>query len=185
MRAAEVEANGFQPVVNSEERAREIEQRGLAGLTKPGQGDILRLEAESPYKNPKTPLKIDSEMQSKHYLGGKRYNDYMQSHDIEPSLLTISEEKAQQLVDKYHGTGILKLNKSGKVLDSEIIIDNDEIIGYAISNNTGEKQPTSAFKIKYGPKGTHIVPAYMSQKTYWKERRDRDGGHDWLLRQKS
>ena len=31
-------------VVNSQERAREIEKRGLAGLTKPGQGDIIGLE---------------------------------------------------------------------------------------------------------------------------------------------
>ncbi|MBR3629417.1 MAG: hypothetical protein IKN55_02980 [Oscillospiraceae bacterium] len=180
---AEVEANGFEPVINSQERAREIEENGLRGLTKPGQGDILRLEAESPFKNPKTPLKIDSRMQSKHIRGGKRYNDYMQSHDIEPSYLTISEDKAQELVEKFHGTGILKLNQAGNVLPNEIIIDNDEVVGVVVNNLTGASQETTAFKIQYGTDGTHIVPTYESQKRYYIERRSQNG-HDWLLRQK-
>ena len=45
---AEVEANGFEPVVNSQERAREIEENGLRGLTKPGQGDIMGLKDVKP-----------------------------------------------------------------------------------------------------------------------------------------
>ena len=79
----------------------------------------------------------------------------------------------------------MKLNQHGEVIPNEIIIDNDEIVGYVVNNQTGESQETSAFKIQYGKNGTHIVPTYESQKQYWKERRDQDDGHDWLLRQKS
>lgn len=180
-----VEALGFTPTVNSHEQAKKLQEKALEQLTLYGERDILRLEAESPFKNPKTPLNIDSVMQSKHIQGGKRYRDYMQSHKFEPSYLIISEEKAQELVDKFHGTGILKLNQHGEVIPNEIIIDNDEIVGYVVNNQTGESQKTSAFKIQYGKNGTHIVPTYESQKQYWKERRDQDDGHDWLLRQKS
>lgn len=149
-----------------------------------GSNKQLLLEAENPYKNLQTPLTVDSEAQSKHFKGGKRYNDYMRTHKYEPSMLTISEEKVQELVNKYHGTGILKLNSSGKVIESEIIIDNDEIIGYASNNQNGITQPTTAFKIHYSKDGTHIVPTYESQKKYWSEKRN-ENGYDWLLRQKS
>ena len=101
------------------------EKRKMA-LTKGKENGIIKLEATSPFKNPKTPLSIDSEMQGKHIRGRKRYRDYMHTHSIEPSYLTISEEKAQELVNKFHGTGILKLNKNGEVIPNEIIIDNED-----------------------------------------------------------
>ena len=145
--------------------------------------NIPRLEATSPFKNPSTPLIIDDIMQSKHIKNGKRYNDYMQSHQYEPSILTIDKDKIQELVNRYHGTGILKYDKNGKIIDSEIIIDNDEVVGYVSNNQNGATQPTTAFKIQYGKNGTHIVPTYESQKQYWKERRNQNG-YDWLLRQK-
>ena len=180
----EVAAAAPEPTVFSREDAAAMEESLLSGLTLAGERDIMMIEAESPYKHPKTPLKIDSHMQGKHIRGEKRYNDYMQHHTIEPSYLTINMEKAQELVDKFHGSGILKLNKNGEILDSEIIIDNDEVVGVAVNNITGASQSTTAFKIKYGPNGTHIVPTYESQKKYFIERRRQDG-HDWLLRQKS
>ena len=142
------------------------------------------IEAESPYKNPKTPLALDHEAQSKHIKGGKRYVEYMQNHEYEPSMLTISDEEAQELINLYHGTGILKQNKNGKVLPSEIIIDNDKVIGYAVNNLNGKTVETTGFKIHYSEKGTHIVPVYENQKQYWKKRRE-ENEHDWLLRQKS
>ena len=158
------------------------EKRKMA-LTKGKENGIIKLEATSPFKNPKTPLSIDSEMQGKHIRGRKRYRDYMHTHSIEPSYLTISEEKAQELVNKFHGTGILKLNKNGEVIPNEIIIDNDEVVGVVVNNLTGAFQKTTAFKIQYGSEGTHIVPTYESQKQYYLERRGRNG-YDWLLRQK-
>lgn len=157
---------------------------GRRVLTNKPDDDILLLEATSPFNNPKTPLSINTDLQSKHIKGGKRYIDYLRSHNYEPSMLTISEEKAQELVNKYHGTGILKLNKSGKVLPSEIIVDNDTVVGYAVNNRNGKIVEATGFKIHYSEKGTHIVPIYENQKEYWKRRRE-ENGHNWLFRQKS
>lgn len=144
----------------------------------------LMLEAENPFKNPETPLKIYSYDQSKHFVGGAKYTEYMKTHQYEPSILTISEEEAQKLVEKYHGTGILKVSQNGDIKPSEMIVDNDIEIGYAVNNQNGKKARTTGFKIHYSKNGTHIVPMYENQKKYWKERRERNG-YDWLLRQKS
>ena len=108
----------------------------------------------------------------------------MRNHEYEPSILTISEKEAQALIDKYHGSGILKLNRNGVPLPMEMIVDNDEVIGYVINNLNGKRAKTSGFKIHYSSTGTHIVPMYENQKQYWKERREHNG-NDWLFRQKS
>ncbi len=144
----------------------------------------LSIEAENPFKNPSTPLTIESYSQSKHIRGGEKYNFYMASHEYEPSYVTVSESEMQNLVDIYHGTGILKLDRNGNVIQQELIVDNDSIVGVAVNNLNGIQEPTSAFKIHYSQRGTHIVPTYESQKQYWKDRREQDG-HNWLLRQKS
>ena len=67
---------------------------------------------------------------------------------------------------------------------TEMIVDNDKIIGYAVNNLNGQKVLTTGFKIHYSKSGTHIVPMYKNQTEYWKQRREQNG-HDWLLRQKS
>lgn len=143
----------------------------------------LFLEAENPFKKPKTPLKVYSYDQSKHIVGGQKYNEYMETHKYPPSYLTITEEKAQEFIDKYHGTGILQLDKNGNILPNEMIIDNDITIGYAVNNYNGKEVATTGFKIHYSDKGTHIVPMYANQKLSWLEKREHNG-HDWLLRQK-
>ena len=144
----------------------------------------LLLEAESPFRNPSTPLTIASYDQSKHIVGGEKYNQYMSNHEYPPSYLTIDEEEIQNLIDKYHGYGILELNRNGEIIPVEKIVDNEKVIGYAVNNLTGEEVPTSGFKIHYSNEGTHIVPMYQNQTNYWKERRAQNG-NDWLLRQKS
>lgn len=123
-------------------------------------------------------------IQKKHIVKGAKYNSYLESHEYPPSTLTISEREIQELVDEYHGTGIIKLDKNGNVIPQEMIIDNDKVIGYAVNNNNGQKVDTTGFKIHYSEKGTHIVPMYQNQKDYWKEKRSQNG-NDWLLRQKS
>ncbi|MBP3797833.1 MAG: hypothetical protein J6I46_08685 [Ruminococcus sp.] len=190
--APDKEAESQEPTVFNREQAQKLQaDNAPKRLTGGGESGIIlsdnnipRLEAASPFKNPSTPLIIDDIMQSKHIKNGKRYNDYMQNHQYEPSILTIDNDKIQELVNRYHGTGILKYDKNGKIINSEIIIDNDEVVGYVSNNQNGMKQPTTAFKIQYGKNGTHIVPTYESQKQYWKERRNQNG-YDWLLRQKS
>lgn len=166
-----------------EERIRSAEELIDESLVSASE-DIPRIEAASPFKNPSTPLTVYSYDQSKHIVGGDKYNEYMKTHEYPPSYLTISEEEAQRLVDKYHGTGILKLDRNGDVIPYEMIVDNGEVIGYAVNNQNGMEVPTTGFKIHYSGNGTHIVPMYENQKQHWYERRARNE-HDWLLRQKS
>lgn len=64
---AEVEANGFDPVVNSQERAAEIEQTALSRLTLAGERDIINARdmANGMRKSPLIPL---SENDKKHLM---------------------------------------------------------------------------------------------------------------------
>lgn len=161
--------------------AKTLEQRKNIGIPN---AEIKMIEAENPYKNPSTPLEIKPYDQSKHIVGGEKYNLYMQDHQYPPSYLTINTEEAQKLVEKYHGTGILKLDRKGNVVSSELIIDHDEPIGIAVNDFNGKEKETTCFKIHYSEDGTHIVPAYPSQKEYYTKVREEDG-HNWLYRQKS
>lgn len=161
--------------------AKTLEQRKNIGIPNAG---IKMIEAENPFKNPSTPLEIKQYDQSKHIVGGEKYNLYMQDHQYPPAYLTISTEEAQKLVEKYHGTGILKLDRKGNVIPSELIIDNDEPIGIAVNNLNGAIAETTCFKIHYSEEGTHVVPAYPSMKEYYKKAREEDG-HNWMYRQKS
>ena len=166
---------------DQEERARQVERRRDLGIPNAG---LKRIEAANPFKSPQTPLTINEIDQGKHVVGGKKYTEYSSSHPYPPSYLTISIDEAQELVEKYHGTGILKLNRRGEVIPSELIIDNDKPIGVAVNNENGQSATTAGFKIHYSSSGTHIVPAYPSQQEYFKKARE-DDGHNWLYRQKS
>lgn len=157
----------------------------VSGLPIDGNNGIIKkIEAYNPFKNPKTPLKIDKYLQSKHHVGGERYLKYMESHEYEPSLLTIDSKQEQDLVDKYHGTGIWKLNKNGEIIPKELIIDHKSMIGIAIDNRNGNSADTQFFSIHYGKNGTHITPAYPSQGEYYLKERENNGSN-WLYRQKS
>lgn len=180
------EGTSWKEKMRSMERADYSENKDAINARKRNEYDRRKtlIEAANPYKNPKTPLKINAKAQSKHIVGSQQYNKYVETHEYPPSYLTITESEAQDLIEKYHGTGILKLNKNGDVMPSEMIVDNDKIVGCAVNNRTGEEVQTTGFKIHYSDDGTHIVPMYENQKEYWKERRSRNG-NDWLLRQKS
>lgn len=111
------------------------------------------------YKDQPIKNKIQSELQPKTIEPGKQgkhilgHNNYIEGR----SYLTISMEEAQELVNKYAGTGELFRDKSGKWRNQEVIIS-DKVIGVDIDNLTGEERLTKAFKIHYSNKGTHIVP---------------------------
>jgi hypothetical protein len=110
---------------------------------------------------------IDVGKQNKHIVGTheyKRYVDnYNKKNEYGPSRLGISIEKAQALINQYHGTGKIKVTKNGWN-NEEVILNNDINIGTAVNNRNGVEAPTTVFKIKYSEKGTHIVPDYPSKK---------------------
>lgn len=101
-------------------------------------------------KSDKQPKEIVLGKQGKHILG---HNNYIEGR----SYLTISLEEAQELINKYAGTGTFELTRNGDVKNKELISIN-KIIGVNISNKTGELAETNRFYIHYSKSGTHIVP---------------------------
>ena len=106
--------------------------------------------------------------QQKHIVGTHNYNQYVQNlkskNQFGPSRLTIPISEAQNLVDKYSGTGIVQLNTNGVWIRQEVITSNDSVVGVAVNNINGVEAETTVFKIQYGKIGTHIVPDYPSKK---------------------
>lgn len=101
-------------------------------------------------KSDEWPKEIIEGRQGKHILG---HNNYIEGR----SYLTISLEEAQELVNKYAGTGEIRFNSNDE-WDKKEIIKVDKDIGVDVNNKTGEKMSTNRFKIHYSNKGTHIVP---------------------------
>ena len=96
------------------------------------------------------PLGIEIGKQGKHILG---HNNYIESR----SYLTISLEEAQELINKYAGTGDIRLMQNGE-WDKKEIIKVDKDIGVNVNNRTNEHSSTNKFKVHYSKKGVHIVP---------------------------
>jgi len=103
-------------------------------------------------KSEKTIKAIHSGKQGKHLIG---HNNYTEGR----SFLTITEEQAQELVNKYAGTGrIIRSQSTGKWQSKEkIVLDHN--IGRFISDYDGANEDTNAFMIVYAKDGTHIIPA--------------------------
>ncbi len=95
-------------------------------------------------------LEILEGKQGKHILG---HNNYIEGR----SYLTVSMQEAQELVNRYAGTGHIDRDKNGKWKHTETILHNS-VIGVDIDNRTGQKFDTDMFKIHYSKSGTHIVP---------------------------
>ena len=93
---------------------------------------------------------INMGAQQKHIKGASRYIEGR-------SYLTISETEAQDLINKYAGTGTIEFDRKGQFKNKELIVV-DRPIGVNINNETNEEMITNKFYIHYGKKGTHIVP---------------------------
>jgi len=106
--------------------------------------------------------------QNKHIPGTNEFKQYEEKLRAKgqygPSRLTISIDEAQELVNKYAGTGLIKIGPNGEWDRKETIITNDEVVGIAVNNLTGQEAKTTVFRIHYGNKGVHIVPDYPSKK---------------------
>jgi len=133
------------------------------------------LQAAYKIQNIRNRIRSDSQskiiyigQQNKHIVGTNEYKQYAQQFanikQFGPSRLEISIEQAQELVNKYHGTGRINISRTGKWNNEEVILNNDLIVGTVVNNLTGAEVKTTVFKIKYGNKGTHIVPDYPSKK---------------------
>lgn len=107
-----------------------------------GNDDIIDTEESirEDIKNGKYPLNINVQAQNKHIPGTKEYKEGR-------SILTIPIEEAQDLIDKYAGTGI-PIVIDGEWKNKERIESNDKIVG-VFKDKKGTSLDTSNFIIHY------------------------------------
>ena len=112
------------------------------------------------------PKNINVHAQNRHIAGTDGYNQYVVNQrnkgEYGPSILYGDIKTAQDLVDKYSGTGEADVAK-GKWTNKENI-ETDSVIGIVVNNLNGMQQLTANFKIHYADDGTHIVPDYDNKR---------------------
>lgn len=87
--------------------------------------------------------------QGKHIRG---HNNYKEGR----SYLTVTEERAQELVDAYAGTGIIIRDRNGRYTGKERVTAKEQI--GVCRNPEGTETETKSFIIHYAKDGVHIVP---------------------------
>lgn len=112
----------------------------------------LRKEVRDEHKEvfPGCSTELNEAAQGKHIPDHKNYQKGK-------SRLSISMERAQQLTDKFGGTG----RRVGK--QTREVVDFGEAIGEYVDPSTGEGAATQFGTIHYGKRGCHIVPASPKQ----------------------
>lgn len=103
--------------------------------------------------------KLSINQYNKHNEGTAQYNSYLNSRKEKggnpQSILTISQEEAQQIILQKAGTGIVKVDKKGNPQPREKI-SCDKIVGKYYGN--GKYHNTNKATIHYSKRGAHIVP---------------------------
>lgn len=95
------------------------------------------------------PLSINSDKQSKHIKGSKKYIEGR-------SEITISKNELQQLVN-------LKATQGKYISPTKERIDFGKVIGLYVDLATGKRMPTTQGVIHYSKMGVHVVPAYPKE----------------------
>jgi hypothetical protein len=136
-------------------RAKTAPQRAAAiAVQKEKEYNKKSEEVRQLIKSDETPKKINVGSQNKHIRDSKGYIPGR-------SYIYGDLETAQKLIDQHHGTGDIRFNDSGEWIKKEFFTL-DEDIGVDVNPKTGIETPTNHFSIRYGKKGTHVVPAKRS-----------------------
>ena len=85
--------------------------------------------------------------QGKHIIGHNNYKN-----ESGRSIVTLSTNKIEELLQKYAGTGQAVKNNKERV-------DFREFIGIYINQQDGHRYPTTIGIIHYSKRGLHLVPA--------------------------
>lgn len=105
--------------------------------------------------------KIRPQVQARHVEGTKEFEEYkarrLAKGQTPQSILTVTTEETQELVDRHNCTGIVEIQQriDGTVKITEYC-DADKVIGLYYGNNA--YRAAKRFGIYYSKKGTHIVP---------------------------
>ncbi|MDY2918116.1 MAG: minor capsid protein, partial [Anaerococcus sp.] len=117
------------------------------------------LEIINRVKNGEIKLNSNRGHYEKHVAGTKQYEKYLNNRKNRgwgpQNRLTISEDEVQEIINNFHGKGIVYHGKNNnKKWFEEVNVG--KTIGYYYLD--GKERPTSKIRIYYGNKGTHIVP---------------------------
>ena len=149
-----LEVSGFGPGQEKRAAAAEKQQAAVA-VQEETLYNQKREEVRKLIRSDAIPKKLNVGAQNKHIRGSK---GYIQGR----SYIYGDLKAAQELVDKYHGTGDIRFNDSGEWIKKEFFTL-DEDIGVDVNPETGIETPTNRFSIRYGKNGTHAVPAKRSE----------------------
>lgn len=104
-------------------------------------------------------LKLSQQQYDKHVFGSQKYMEYRQSRETKggnpQSHILISAEEVQEIIRNKHGTGIIRVDRSGNPTNIERI-NCGKIIGQYYAK--GEFHDTSKAALHYSKRGTHLVP---------------------------
>ena len=102
-------------------------------------------------------LKLSQQNYDKHVLGTRDYERYRVARSKKglgpQSIITIDKAEAQEIINKYSGTGIIKTDRNGKPLNLEKI-KCDKVIGEYWDK--GEYHETRKAIIVHSKRGSHI-----------------------------
>ena len=101
------------------------------------------------------PKQIEEGKQGKHILG---HNNYIDGR----SYLTTDIKEAQDLVNKYAGTGKIQRDRQGHWNHKEVVTMRKNIGVY--KDLKGNELPTDIATIHYSKNGVHVVPAKPREK---------------------
>ena len=104
-------------------------------------------------------LKLSKQQFDKHVFGTKKYMEYKASREEKggnpQSILLVDAAEAQEIINKKHGTGIIKCDRNGNALSQEKITC-DKVIGQYYAR--GQYRDTNKAVIHYSKSGAHLVP---------------------------
>ena len=109
----------------------------------------LQKKAQAHIRSDAVNKTINPEKQNRHNISS---NEYIKGRSY--LLLGID---AQELVNRYHGTGHVAISKG--IWKNKETVTIDKVIGIHVDRLTGEETATNRFTIHYSNTGAHVVPA--------------------------
>lgn len=103
--------------------------------------------------------KMSQQQYLKHQEGSAQYEQYKQARIKKggnpQSVLTISQQEAQQIILEKAGTGIVRVDRKGNARPQESV-DCGRVVGYYFAK--GKYHATTKVTIHYGKNVSHVVP---------------------------